>query len=122
MHAPCYLQELRVDGFGAHPAATDAATHLGALCDTDAGGAAKVPVGLGAYCVPYPGQARRFKSLHCNCLFKQCCFQQCDKHRWLSMQHLLLSGQNNRICDCAPLNGCHWHMHGNRPLQCDPVA
>lgn len=50
------LQELQVDGFNAHPAATDAATHLGALFDTDAGSAAKIPVGLGAYCVPCAGQ------------------------------------------------------------------
>ena len=63
-HVSACLQELRIDGFGAHPAATDAATHLGALCDTDAGGAARVPVGLGAYCVPCPGQARSCKSSH----------------------------------------------------------
>lgn len=36
------LQELQVDGFDAHPAATDAATHFGALFDTEPSPAAAV--------------------------------------------------------------------------------
>ena len=52
-------QGLQVDGFGAHPAAVDVATHYGALLDTDPSAAtaagpppaARVPVALGAYSV-----------------------------------------------------------------------
>lgn len=37
------------DGYQCHPAAVDAATHLGALLDLELGAAARVPVALGAY-------------------------------------------------------------------------
>ncbi|BDA51455.1 probable oleandomycin polyketide synthase, modules 5 and 6 [Coccomyxa sp. Obi] len=43
---------LEVEGFKAHPSALDAATHFGAVFDTDARQAPRMPVGLSAFSVP----------------------------------------------------------------------
>ena len=57
------LQAAHGDGYWTHPALLDAATHLGAVADTDAvwrdgvPAAARVPVGLGAYTVALPSPA-----------------------------------------------------------------
>ena len=47
-----YQQDLEVEGYRAHPAAVDAATHLGAVADTGSGQPPKVPVSLGCFAVP----------------------------------------------------------------------
>ena len=41
-----------MESFRAHPAAVDAATHFGAVFDTDAGQPPRVPVALGAFTLP----------------------------------------------------------------------
>lgn len=46
------LQGLEVEGFRAHPAALDAATHFGAVFDTDARQPPRVPVGLASISLP----------------------------------------------------------------------
>jgi 3-oxoacyl-(acyl-carrier-protein) synthase/acyl carrier protein len=55
------------DGYGAHPALLDAATHYGALLDLDAGGAPRVPVALACH-APAPdhggGDAAARRQLH----------------------------------------------------------
>ena len=57
------LQVSHSDGYWTHPALLDAATHFGAVADTDAlwrdgvPAAARVPVGLGVYAVALPTSA-----------------------------------------------------------------
>ena len=57
------MQASHGDGYWTHPAQLDAATHFGAVADTDAvwrngtAAAARVPVGLGAYAVALPTSA-----------------------------------------------------------------
>ena len=48
------MQDLEVNGFRAHPAAVDAATHFGAIFDTDALDAPRVPRQLEALNMPSP--------------------------------------------------------------------
>ena len=57
------MQPASGDGYWTHPALLDAATHFGAVADTDAvwregvPAVARVPVGLGAYAVALPTSA-----------------------------------------------------------------
>ena len=44
-----HRQGLEVNAYRAHPAALDAATHFGAVFDTEAGEAARVPVQVEAF-------------------------------------------------------------------------
>ena len=46
------MQGLEVEGFRAHSAALDAATHFGAVFDTDLRQPPRVPVGLAKFSVP----------------------------------------------------------------------
>ena len=48
----CHAQDLEADGYRVHPALLDAATHFGAVFDTDAGEAPRVPVRMAGFHIP----------------------------------------------------------------------